>query len=171
MSFVKFVFVNKLTSSTYQHNSYIVWSNQYAKNLIPIQHICGRQCSTRKTESISFYSNVKICRVERTEIWNFLFLTLCAWCAKLLWDYRSYADSHTLSQCDILLLVFFEHCLGHNSSINSCSRFMLNDHPTSYHIVYRSIYSVYAGKFSCLYKQYLIITQSIMYRNLIQLWG
>ena len=61
--------------------------------------------------------------------------------------------------------------LGHNSSINSCSRFMLNDHPTSYHIVYRSIYSVYAGKFSCLYKQYLIITQSIMYRNLIQLWG
>ena len=112
MSFVKFVFVNKLTSSTYQHNSYIVWSNQYAKNLIPIQHICGRQCSTRKTESISFYSNVKICRVERTEIWNFLFLTLCAWCAKLLWDYRSYADSHTLSQCDILLLVFFEHCFG-----------------------------------------------------------
>ena len=65
-----------------------------------------------KLNRFSFCSIVKICSVERTEIWNFLFLTLCAWFAKLLWDYRAYADSHTLSQCDILLLVFFEHCFG-----------------------------------------------------------
>ena len=144
--------------------------NMY-KNLFPSNIFAVDNVLQGKLNRFSFCSIVKICRVERTEIWNFLFLTLCAWFAKLLWDYRAYADSHTLSQCDILLLVFFEHCLGHNSSINSCSRFMLNDHPTSYHIVYRSIYSVYAGKFRCLYKQYLIITQSIMYRNLIQLWG
>ena len=120
------------------------------KNLIPIKHICGRQCSTRKTESISFYSNVKICRVERTEIWNFLFWPYVR-------DALNFYEITDRMQIRIRYrnVIFFCWCsfniiLGHNSSISSCSRFVLNDHPTSYHIVYRSIYSVYSGKSSCL---------------------